>query len=100
MARFGAVLRSASHRDLALDACSHSERALDFDPSPECLNSIGQTCQTRAATCVRSAGAVISNGEMQQVILDAERDPYAISVRVLRCVRERLCDGVVGGYLD
>ena len=59
-------------RDLALDACSNSERALKFDLSSERFESIGQTGQSRPPTCVRSARAVISNREMEKVILDAE----------------------------
>src|SRR4051812_23240032 len=92
--------RDRDDRDLDLDDSSASGLALDLDPPAERFDSIPEPGQSRPASRIGSADAVIANRQEKHVVLDTERDPHARGVSVLRRVGQRFGNGVVGGDLD
>jgi hypothetical protein len=64
------VSRAAIQWQLHLDRGPVVRRAGDFDGSAECVDSVGEANETRAALKVSASDSVVVNGEFQDSGLD------------------------------
>src|SRR4051794_4304039 len=90
----------SDQRDLDVEPRSTSRRTVDLDRSAERLDTILEPDQTRASARIGSSRTVVDDREAKSFLLGVEINLHMRGVGVLRGVRERLRDHVVGSYLD
>ena len=87
-------------RDFDVEPRSTSRRTVDLDRSAERLDAILEPDQTRASARVGSSRTVVDDREPKSFLIRMHINLHMRSVGVLRGVRERLRDHVVGSHLD
>ena len=87
-------------RDLDDDPSARSRRAVDAEPPAERLDAISETAQSRPASRVGAAHAVVDDLDDEPACVPVQLDPHERRARVFRGIGERLGAYEVHGGLD